>query len=87
MGEPVRHPLRGLLVAQFLGTFNSSALKWFIALLAVQRLTTGATFSDQERQMLQQQQLMFAFVAVTLPFVLWPWSPRDRWAARAARVG
>ena len=70
MGEPVRHPLRGLLVAQFLGTFNSSALKWFIALLAVQRLTTGATFSDQERQTLQQQQLMFAFVAVTLPFVL-----------------
>jgi acyl-[acyl-carrier-protein]-phospholipid O-acyltransferase/long-chain-fatty-acid--[acyl-carrier-protein] ligase len=70
LGEPVRHPLRGLLLAQFLGSFNNNALKWFVALLAVETLSAGLTLSRQEREALQQTQQTWAFVIFTLPFVL-----------------
>jgi len=40
LNTPTKHPLRGLLVAQFVGAFNNNALKWFVALLAVDRLKT-----------------------------------------------
>jgi acyl-[acyl-carrier-protein]-phospholipid O-acyltransferase/long-chain-fatty-acid--[acyl-carrier-protein] ligase len=70
LGQPSRHPLRGLLTAQFLGSFNNNALKWFVALLAVETLSAGRTLSTQEREALQQTQETWAFVIFTLPFVL-----------------
>ena len=33
-----KHPLRGLLLAQFLGAFNDNALKVFVALMAMRNL-------------------------------------------------
>jgi len=55
-----------LLVAQFVGAFNNNALKWFVALLAVDRLKTAVSNLDA----LQQTQETIAFVTFTLPFVL-----------------
>lgn len=66
MDSQTKHPLRGLLLAQFVGTFNNNALKWFVAFLAVDRLRTDATNLDT----LQQTQETIAFVVFTVPFVL-----------------
>ena len=65
MGQASPHALRSLIVAQAVGSFNTSALKLFIALLAVNRLAGGA-----KSETIQQQQVTLAFVVFTLPFVL-----------------
>ncbi|MCI0458639.1 MAG: MFS transporter, partial [Gemmataceae bacterium] len=65
-----KNPLRGLLLAQSVGAFNNSALKWFVALLAVETLSAGQGLSGAAREALQQQQETLAFVVFTLPFVL-----------------
>src|SRR5438093_10403837 len=67
---PSQHPLRGLLLAQSAGAFNNSALKWFVALLAVEAVSAGQGLNGRDREALQQQQETIAFVVFTLPFVL-----------------
>lgn len=70
MGQSSRHPLRGLLVAQFLGSFNNNALKWFVALLAFEQVTAGQVLNRAARDAEQTKQLTTVFVIFTLPFVL-----------------
>jgi acyl-[acyl-carrier-protein]-phospholipid O-acyltransferase/long-chain-fatty-acid--[acyl-carrier-protein] ligase len=80
-----KYLLRGPIVAQFTGVLNSTALKWFIALLAVDRLKAAGTNLDT----LQQTQETIAFVVFTLPFVLISLPAgvlADRWSKRTVLV-
>jgi len=63
-----RHPLRGLLVAQFLGAFNDNALKVFVALLAIRNLALAPGSAAFEAA--SQAEATKAFVALTLPLML-----------------
>ncbi len=58
-----RHPLTGLLVAQFFGAFNDNAFKMMVALLAVAAVPAG----DEAQA---QVQTTLAFVVFTLPLML-----------------
>src|SRR5438552_854722 len=67
VGATVRkgHPLRGLLVAQALGTFNDNAWKQIIAFLAI---AAAASESEaQEKAALVQVILMVPLMLVSLP--------------------
>ena len=44
---PARHPLLGLLVAQFLGAFNDNAFKMVVLLLALAKVAKGDEAADQ----------------------------------------
>jgi acyl-[acyl-carrier-protein]-phospholipid O-acyltransferase/long-chain-fatty-acid--[acyl-carrier-protein] ligase len=57
-----RHPLAGLLVAQFLGAFNDNAFKMVVLLLAL-----GAIGADEGAA---QYETTLAFVVFTLPLML-----------------
>jgi len=58
-----RHPLAGLLVAQFLGAFNDNAFKMVVLLLALAQVAAGDEAADQYETTL-------AFVVFTLPLML-----------------
>lgn len=66
--EP-RHPLRGLLIAQFCGAFNDNAWKLMVALLAIRQATAGLT-PGPELETVAQTQTALTFVIFTLPLVL-----------------
>lgn len=61
--KPPRHPLAGLLIAQFFGAFNDNAFKILVALLAM-----GAIAADDEAG--RQTATTLAFVVFTLPLTL-----------------
>ena len=60
---PARHPLLGLLVAQFLGAFNDNAFKMVVLLLALAKVAKGDEAADQYETTL-------VFVVFTLPLML-----------------
>ncbi len=64
----VKHPLRGLLVAQFFGAFNDNALKVFVALMAMRNLALAPATAAFEAA--SQAEATKAFVALTLPLML-----------------
>ncbi|MCH7823426.1 MAG: MFS transporter, partial [Acidobacteria bacterium] len=64
----VKHPLRGLLVAQFFGAFNDNALKIFVALMAMRNL--GLAPGSAAFETASQAEATKAFVALTLPLML-----------------
>ena len=66
--QPVSHPLRGLLIAQFCGAFNDNAWKLMVALLAIRQATAGMASGPQLETVAQTQTAM-AFVIFTLPLV------------------
>ena len=61
MTETRKHPLRGLLVAQFFGAFNDNAWKLSVAFLAMRAVET---------ELEKQTQITLAFVALTVPLIL-----------------
>ncbi|HEU4402404.1 MAG TPA: acyl-[ACP]--phospholipid O-acyltransferase [Candidatus Polarisedimenticolia bacterium] len=62
-----RHPLRGLLLAQFFGAFNDNAWKWIVALLAIGAARDGA---GGHFEALAQARATLVFVVFTLPLAL-----------------
>ena len=66
--EP-RHPLRGLLIAQFCGAFNDNAWKLMVALLAI-RQATAQMAPGPELETAAQTQTAITFIIFTLPLVL-----------------
>ena len=67
-GNTHRHPLRGLLIAQFFGAFNDNALKVFVALMAMRNLAAAPGTAAFEAA--SQAEATKAFVALTLPLML-----------------
>ena len=65
----IRHPLRGLLVAQFCGAFNDNAWKLMVALLAI-RQATAQMAPGPELETAAQTQTAITFIIFTLPLVL-----------------
>ncbi len=68
MTEPARHPLRGLLICQFLGAFNDNAWKFIVTLLAIAVAAEG--LEDIAREEAVQYETTLAFVIFTLPLML-----------------
>jgi acyl-[acyl-carrier-protein]-phospholipid O-acyltransferase / long-chain-fatty-acid--[acyl-carrier-protein] ligase len=66
--EP-RHPLRGLLIAQFCGAFNDNAWKLMVALLAI-RQATAHLAPGVDEETVAQTQTAITFIVFTLPLVL-----------------
>lgn len=66
MKPSYRHPLRGLLIAQFWGAFNDNAWKMIVVLLAMR----GLTPDSEHYQVLLQRETMAAFVVFSLPLVI-----------------
>ncbi|MCZ6792620.1 MAG: MFS transporter, partial [Planctomycetota bacterium] len=69
MDRQHKHPLRGLLVAQFFGAFNDSAWKLLVAGLAIRTLEAvleGKPLEETETQ----KQFTIAFVVITLPLMI-----------------
>jgi acyl-[acyl-carrier-protein]-phospholipid O-acyltransferase / long-chain-fatty-acid--[acyl-carrier-protein] ligase len=64
-----RHPLRGLLIAQFFGAFNDNAWKLMVALLAI-RQATAQMAPGPELETAAQTQTALTFIVFTLPLVL-----------------
>jgi acyl-[acyl-carrier-protein]-phospholipid O-acyltransferase/long-chain-fatty-acid--[acyl-carrier-protein] ligase len=69
MNQVSSHPLRGLLIAQFCGAFNDNAWKLMVALLAIGQATAQIA-PGPELEAAAQTQTTIAFVAFTLPLVL-----------------
>jgi acyl-[acyl-carrier-protein]-phospholipid O-acyltransferase / long-chain-fatty-acid--[acyl-carrier-protein] ligase len=65
-----RHPLRGLLLAQFLGAFNDNAWKLIVALLAIRSVRARLGEGGPAFEAASQTQTALAFVVFTLPLVL-----------------
>lgn len=67
-----RHPLAGLLVAQFLGAFNDNAFKLLATLLCIRAAAgaLGVTPGDPDYERTAQSQTTLAFVMLTLPLVI-----------------
>ncbi|MEE9226826.1 MAG: acyl-[ACP]--phospholipid O-acyltransferase [Acidobacteriota bacterium] len=64
-----RHPMRGLLIAQFLGAFNDNAWKLLVAFLAIRGIEAGmdgAALSEAA----SQTAATLAFVVFTIPLML-----------------
>jgi acyl-[acyl-carrier-protein]-phospholipid O-acyltransferase / long-chain-fatty-acid--[acyl-carrier-protein] ligase len=61
-----RHPMRGLLIAQFFGAFNDNAWKLIVALLAIRVVADGGA-SGTAIELAAQRETMIAFVVFTLP--------------------
>ncbi|MCA8954490.1 MAG: MFS transporter, partial [Planctomycetes bacterium] len=64
-----RHPLGGLLTAQFFGAFNDNAMKLMVALLAG-TAAAAAVEGTAAKESAQQTQTTIAFVVFTLPLML-----------------
>lgn len=69
MIDSSRHPLRGLLIAQFCGAFNDNAWKLMVALLGIRQLS-AAIPPGPEFETASQTQTTLAFVIFTLPLAL-----------------
>jgi len=65
----IRHPLRGLLIAQFCGAFNDNAWKLMVALLAI-RQATAQMVPGPELETAAQTQTAITFIIFTLPLML-----------------
>lgn len=63
------HPLRGLLIAQFIGAFNDNAWKLMVALLAIRQLASSIA-PGPEFETAAQTQTALAFIIFTLPLAL-----------------
>ncbi|MFQ5768056.1 MAG: MFS transporter, partial [Acidobacteriota bacterium] len=68
--ERASHPLRGLLVAQFLGAFNDNAWKLFVALLAMRSVLLPAGTTEGAVEAVSQFRTTLTFVTFTLPLML-----------------
>ncbi len=62
---PVKHPMRGLFIAQFLGTFNDNAWKQLVILLAI--AAAASQVEGQERTAIAQIILMVPLMVISLP--------------------
>lgn len=69
MSEPT-HPLRGLLIAQFLGAFNDNAWKLIVALLGIRAVAAQVGPSGPAFEVASQAQATLAFVVFTLPLMV-----------------
>ncbi|MCE9536362.1 MAG: MFS transporter, partial [Nitrospirae bacterium] len=69
MTQDEKHPLRGLLIAQFCGAFNDNAWKLMVALLAI-RQATAQLAPGPELETAAQTQTALTFIIFTLPLVL-----------------
>jgi acyl-[acyl-carrier-protein]-phospholipid O-acyltransferase/long-chain-fatty-acid--[acyl-carrier-protein] ligase len=69
MTQDEKHPLRGLLIAQFCGAFNDNAWKLMVALLAI-RQATAQMAPGPELETAAQTQTALTFIIFTLPLVL-----------------
>ena len=69
MSQPT-HPLRGLLVAQFLGAFNDNAWKLIVALLAIRAIAPEVGTSGPAFEAAAQRQTTMAFFVFALPLML-----------------
>ena len=65
-----KHPLRSLLIVQFLGAFNDNAWKLIVALLAIRAVTAQVGRSGPAFEAASQTQTTLAFVVFTLPLML-----------------
>ncbi|MCP9454883.1 MAG: MFS transporter, partial [Nitrospira sp.] len=63
------HPLRGLLIAQFVGAFNDNAWKLIVALLAIRQVTASLQ-PGPDYETAVQTQTAITFVVFTLPLIL-----------------
>lgn len=70
MGQEHKHPLRGLLIAQFLGAFNDNAWKLILALLAIRSVAAQVGPSGPAFEAASQTQTTIAFVVFSLPLML-----------------
>jgi acyl-[acyl-carrier-protein]-phospholipid O-acyltransferase/long-chain-fatty-acid--[acyl-carrier-protein] ligase len=70
MRDEQRHPLAGLLTAQFLGAFNDNAWKLFVALLGIHAVTARFEVGSPSLEAAAQSYTTMAFVIFTLPLVL-----------------
>ena len=68
----MKNPLKGLLVAQFLGAFNDNVWKLVVALLAVKSIDIGESAGDfgPEFESAAQIQIIIPFIVFTLPLML-----------------
>src|SRR5215813_5354496 len=64
------YPLRGLLIAQFFGAFNDNAWKLLVAFLGIRAVAAEPASQGPELEALSQTRTTLAFVAFTLPLVL-----------------
>jgi acyl-[acyl-carrier-protein]-phospholipid O-acyltransferase/long-chain-fatty-acid--[acyl-carrier-protein] ligase len=64
------HPLRGLLVAQFLGIFNDNAWKIVVVLLGIRQVAAGPGASGPAFEAAVQTQTTLAFAVFALPLML-----------------
>ncbi len=65
-----RHPLRGLLIAQFCGAFNDNAWKLIVALLGIKVVAAKIGSSGPAFEAAAQTHTTVAFVAITLPLMI-----------------
>ncbi len=65
-----KHPLRGLLIAQFLGAFNDNAWKLFVALLGMRAVAADLAGDPGALEAASQARTTLAFVVFTLPLML-----------------
>jgi acyl-[acyl-carrier-protein]-phospholipid O-acyltransferase/long-chain-fatty-acid--[acyl-carrier-protein] ligase len=65
-----KHPLRGLLIAQFFGALNDNAWKLIVALLAIRHVATAVGPSGAAFEAASQSFTTRAFVIFTIPFLL-----------------
>lgn len=70
MGPQPKHPLLGLLIAQFLVVFNGSAWKFLVVLLAIKGAAAEVGESGPAYEAFSQTQTTVAFVVFTLPLML-----------------
>lgn len=70
MTQEDKHPLRGLLIAQFVGAFNDNAWKLMVALLAIRQVAAAVGPSGPEFEAASQTQTTIAFVVFNLPLML-----------------
>lgn len=70
MTDRSRHPLFGLLVAQFLGAFNDNAFKYIILTLALRPIILETGGEGGEFQMASQTQATIALLTFTIPMML-----------------
>ena len=66
--SPFRHPLRGLLIAQFCGAFNDNAWKLVVALLGI-RQVSAVIAPGPALETAAQTETTLAFVVFTLPLM------------------
>ena len=65
-----KHPLRGLLVAQFFGAFNDNAWKLIVALLGINVVAQQVGGSGPAFEAASQWRTTIAFVVFTVPLML-----------------